>query len=171
MGDNRLRTYTKKERNMYLCGMFGQNMIYNIISAGLIGFYLQSVIYIPTLAIGIITGIARVWDAINDPMMGTFVDRTKSRWGKCRPYLFHVPSAVLIVTVLTFVNGQYSASNPASRKPEPLNPSSAIFLEIRNTSCFLVGVLPSLVGNGVIFLLLIQRSIASGGGNFPGLLP
>lgn len=107
-----MNTYTKKERNMYLIGLMGQNMIYNIIATGM-AFYFQSVIFIPAMAISILMGVARVWDAINDPMMGTIVDKTRSKWGKCRPYLFYVPSAVLIVTVLTFVNGQYSVSNPA----------------------------------------------------------
>lgn len=45
------QTYTKKERNMYLTGMFGQNMIYNIIATGLVGYYLQYVIYVPVIAI------------------------------------------------------------------------------------------------------------------------
>ena len=75
------QTYTKKERNMYLTGMFGQNMIYNIIATGLVGYYLQYVIYVPVIAIGWIIAVARVWDAINDPMMGTIVDKTKSKWG------------------------------------------------------------------------------------------
>ena len=35
------------------------------------------------IAIGWIIAVARVWDAINDPMMGTIVDKTKSKWGKC----------------------------------------------------------------------------------------
>ena len=109
-----MNTYTKKERNMYLLGLLGQNMIYNIIASGM-AFYFRSVIFTPAMAISILMGVARVWDAINDPMMGTIVDKTRSKWGKCRPYLFHVPSAVLIVTVLTFINGQYSASNPASK--------------------------------------------------------
>ena len=44
----------------------------------------------PTAAISIRTNVTEVWDAINDPMMGTIVDRTRTKWGKCRPYLlFH----------------------------------------------------------------------------------
>ncbi len=108
-----MNTYTKKERNMYLIGLAGQNMIYNIIATGMT-FYFQSVIFIPAMAISIIMGIARIWDAINDPMMGTIVDRTRSKWGKCRPYLFFVPGVVMITTFLTFVNGQYSSSNSAT---------------------------------------------------------
>ena len=38
-------------------------------------------------AISIIMLIARVWDALNDPMMGMLCDRTRTRWGKFRPYL------------------------------------------------------------------------------------
>ena len=109
-----MNTYTKKERNMYLLGLLGQNMIYNIIASGM-AFYFQSVIFIPAMAISILMGVARVWDAINDPMMGTIVDKTRSKWGKCRPYLFYVPGIVLVTTILTFVNAQYSASNPMSK--------------------------------------------------------
>ena len=109
-----MNTYTKKERNMYLLGLLGQNMIYNIIASGM-AFYFQSVIFIPAMAISILMGVARVWDAVNDPMMGTIVDKTRSKWGKCRPYLFYVPGIVLITTILTFVNGQYSAANPMSK--------------------------------------------------------
>ena len=109
-----MNTYTKKERNMYLLGLLGQNMIYNIIASGM-AFYFQSVIFIPAMAISILMGVARVWDAVNDPMMGTIVDKTRSKWGKCRPYLFYVPGIVLVTTILTFVNAQYSASNPISK--------------------------------------------------------
>lgn len=108
-----MNTYTKKERNMYLIGLMGQNVIYNIIATGMT-FYFQSVIFIPAIAISVIMGVARIWDAINDPMMGTIVDRTRTKWGKCRPYLFFVPMIVMVTTFLTFVNGQYSESNPAT---------------------------------------------------------
>lgn len=101
------QTYTKKERNMYLVGLAGQNMVYNIIAVGM-AFYFQSVIFIPQLAISIIMAIARVWDAINDPMMGTIVDRTRTKWGKCRPYLIFAPVIIGIITILTFLNGFYS---------------------------------------------------------------
>ena len=95
---------------MYLVGMMGQNMIYNIIGTGLY-FYFQSVIFIPAMAISIFMAVARVWDAINDPMMGTFVDRTNTKWGKCRPYLLFSPAVIMVITILTFCNGMYSAAN------------------------------------------------------------
>lgn len=102
---NQTRTYTKKERNMYLTGMLGQNLIYNIVATGLY-FYFQNVICLPAMALGWIFALARVWDAINDPMMGTIVDRTRTKWGKCRPYLIIFPAIIGVVTVLAFLNGQ-----------------------------------------------------------------
>lgn len=99
---------------MYLVGMMGQNMIYNIIGTGLY-FYFQSVIFIPAMAISIFMAVARVWDAINDPMMGTFVDRTNTKWGKCRPYLLFSPAAIMVITILTFCNGMYSSANTSGK--------------------------------------------------------
>lgn len=108
-------TYTPKERNMYLLGMVGQNMIYNIINTGLV-YYLGQVIFIPAMATSIIFAVARIWDAINDPMMGTICDHTHSKWGKCKPYLMFVPGVVCIITILNFVNAQYtSASTPGAK--------------------------------------------------------
>ena len=104
-------TYNRPERAMYLTGLFGQNIIYNVIATGM-AYYFQSVIFLPAMAISVIMAVARIWDAINDPMMGTIVDKTRTKWGKCRPYLFFVPPIVMVTTILTFVNRQYSAANP-----------------------------------------------------------
>lgn len=114
MGDTK-RTYTKKEAAGYLTGMLGQNMIYNIVSTGLY-FYFQNVICLPAMALGWIMTIARIWDAINDPMMGTLVDKTRTKWGKCRPYLIIFPAIIGIVTILAFLNGNYAAADSTVQK-------------------------------------------------------
>lgn len=108
-------TYTKKELTSYLAGMFGQNMIYNIIASGLVAYYLQFVLHIPVAAIGVIVAAARVWDAVNDPMMGTIVDKTKSKWGKCRPYLIIFPAIIGLVTILCFINGDYTLASESGK--------------------------------------------------------
>ena len=82
--------YSNKERNLYLSGMFGQNVIYSIIGSVLQVFY-TDILIIPTIAVSAIMGISRIWDGINDIIMGTVVDKTHTRWGKCRPYLEFVP--------------------------------------------------------------------------------
>lgn len=108
------KTFDKKERNMFLTGMFGQNMIYNVISAGLY-YYFQNVICLPAMALGWIFMIARVWDAINDPMMGSIVDRTKSKWGKCRPYLIFSPIVICFITIAAFFNNNYATASEKGR--------------------------------------------------------
>lgn len=47
--------------------------------------------------------VTRIWDAVSDPMMGILADRTKTRWGKYRPYLlfFALPFAVCGVLLFT----------------------------------------------------------------------
>ncbi|MCL2508140.1 MAG: MFS transporter [Oscillospiraceae bacterium] len=106
-----IRTYTEKERNMYLMGLLGQNIVYNVMVGG-IEYYLGSVIFMPAMAIGVIMTIAQIWDAFNDPIMGTLVDKTRSKWGKCRPYLLIIPIPVMVVTTLCFTNfGFYTDPN------------------------------------------------------------
>lgn len=46
--------------------------------------------------------IGRVFDALNDPVMGMIVDRTKSKWGKMRPYLLFAPIPIAITTIALF---------------------------------------------------------------------
>ena len=101
-------TYTNKELFGYLTGMFGQNVIYQVIAAGLVSVYLNTVLYIPAFTVSVILFAARIWDAINDPMMGTIVDRTHTKWGKCRPYLIFFPAIIGVMTILCFVNGIYT---------------------------------------------------------------
>lgn len=113
--NSKAKTYTKKEAAGYLVGMFGQNLIYNIVATGLY-FYFQNVICLPAMALGWIMTIARIWDAINDPMMGTIVDKTHSKWGKCRPYLIIFPAIIGVVTILTFVNGNYAEASSTAQK-------------------------------------------------------
>lgn len=111
--DKKLQTYTKKELNAYLISMAGQNIVYNIIGAAL-GYYLQFTILIPAIAVSTIMAIARVWDAFNDPIMGTIVDRTRTKWGKCRPYLMISPSIILVITILCFTSfGFYGQGSKA----------------------------------------------------------
>lgn len=107
-----VKTYTSRERNMYLTGLFGQNMIYNIVATGLY-YYFQNVICLPAIALGWIFALARVWDALNDPMMGTIVDKTRTKWGKCRPYLLFAPPVICIITCVAFLNGNYAAAKAA----------------------------------------------------------
>ena len=100
----------KKEWMAYCVGALGQGMVYAIMSSYISDFYI-SVLKLTPLFVLLLMLLARVWDAINDPMMGTFVDRTNTKWGKCRPYLLFSPAVIMVITILTFCNGMYSYAN------------------------------------------------------------
>jgi GPH family glycoside/pentoside/hexuronide:cation symporter len=57
-------------------------------------------------AISIMFLVTKIWDAVNDPMMGIISDRTNSRWGKFRPYIlwFAIPFGILGVLTFTTPN-------------------------------------------------------------------
>ncbi|UCE08005.1 MAG: MFS transporter, partial [bacterium] len=46
--------------------------------------------------------VSRIWDGVNDPLMGIIADRTQTRWGKFRPYLLWLCVPFAVVGVLTF---------------------------------------------------------------------
>lgn len=107
-------TFTKKEKSAYFFGMLGQNMLYTVIGTGL-NYYYQSVIFLPAIAISVIFAAAKIFDAVKDPIMGTLIDRTHTKWGKCRPYLLFSPAAVCLFSILTFINSSYSIENGTSK--------------------------------------------------------
>lgn len=94
--------FGKKEAGFYLTGMFGQNIIYNIIGAAL-SLYYSDVVGVSITTVGIVFTICRVWDAINDPIMGVIMEKTKSKYGKCRPWLKYIPFPIALITTLLFI--------------------------------------------------------------------
>src|SRR3972149_11036250 len=52
--------------------------------------------------------VARVWDAINDPIMGMIADRTNTRWGKFRPYLLWMAVPYGILACAMFITPHWS---------------------------------------------------------------
>lgn len=55
-----------------------------------------------TGAVALLMLIAKVWDGINDPMMGTLMERTHTKWGRFRPYIVVGAVFLVIFTILTF---------------------------------------------------------------------
>lgn len=72
--------------------------------SGVITYYFTDVLGISAAAAGTLLLVARIWDGINDPMMGMIVDRTHTRWGKCRPYILVGGILLAIFTFLLFTN-------------------------------------------------------------------
>jgi sugar (glycoside-pentoside-hexuronide) transporter len=93
----------KKEKWSFAIAGLGQNMAYGIMSSFLLSFYTDIVFSDALWVVSVIMIAARVWDAINDPIMGSIVDRTRTKWGKCRPYLLAAPFPIAIFTILIFI--------------------------------------------------------------------
>jgi melibiose permease len=86
---------TLKEKASYGLGAVGKDMVY-MLSASYILYYYQDILGVSAIAMGTILMAARVFDAFNDPIMGVIVAKTRTKWGKFRPWL-------LIGTILNAV--------------------------------------------------------------------
>lgn len=80
------KNLTGTERFAYGIGAVGKDMVY-MLSASYISIYFLDVMGISAAAIAVLLLVARVFDAFNDPIMGVLVAKTKTRWGKFRPWL------------------------------------------------------------------------------------
>ncbi len=80
---------------------FGRSMIYTLMSTFLLIFYTDAMKLSPAHA-GLIILAARIFDAANDPIMGIIADKTKTKFGKLRPYLLFSPILIMISTAALF---------------------------------------------------------------------
>ena len=84
-----------------LCG-FGQNLICTIIGSYLTVFMTDAIGFNARAVAFLMLG-ARIFDALNDPIMGSIVDRTRTKWGKCRPYMKWMAFPIAIMTAICFL--------------------------------------------------------------------
>jgi glycoside/pentoside/hexuronide:cation symporter, GPH family len=90
-----------KEKIGYGLGDAASSMFWKIFTVYLAIFY-TDVFDIPAAAVGTMFLVPRIWDTANDPLMGILGDRTKTRWGKFRPYLLWVAFPFAIIGALLF---------------------------------------------------------------------
>lgn len=98
---NKLTFQKVVERFSYGCGDFGCNIIYTAMSAFLL-FYYTDYAGVSAAAVGTIMLISRCFDGISDIIMGVIVDRTKSKYGKARPWLLRMCIPFAISGILLF---------------------------------------------------------------------
>lgn len=89
------------ERLAYGFGDFGCNIIYTAMSAFLL-FYYTDYAGVSALAVGTIMMVSRLFDGISDIVMGVIVDRTKSKYGKARPWILRMCIPFAISGILLF---------------------------------------------------------------------
>ncbi len=96
-----------REKVGYACGDLASCLYWQTIGSFLLFFY-TDVFGISAAAAGTMFLLTRLWDAVNDPLMGTIADRTKTRWGRFRPYLIWLAVPFGIIGVLLFTTPDFS---------------------------------------------------------------
>ncbi|WP_230206485.1 glycoside-pentoside-hexuronide (GPH):cation symporter [Microbacterium gorillae] len=81
-------------------GAVGKDLVYALVT-GFILYYYNSVLGVSGTFLGIIMMVARVFDAVDDPVMGVLVAKTRTRWGRFRPWILvgTVANAAMIVAL------------------------------------------------------------------------
>ena len=85
----------------YGMGDVGCNFSWMFVSNFLMIFY-TDVFGIGMSAVATLMLVSRIWDAVNDPIIGTLTDKTHSRWGRFRPWLLFGAPVTALVLILTF---------------------------------------------------------------------
>ena len=94
----------KKEKFNFMTGLAGQNIVYCFIGASFFQYFLTDIAQFPAHIVGVLLILMKVWDGVNDPIIGSLVDRHRFKNGeKLRPLLKYTPVPVGIFTVLIFV--------------------------------------------------------------------
>ncbi len=100
--DKKLRA-SKAAVICYGFGDLASQFVWTFVGSYLTVFY-TDVVGIAPLAVSVIMMIARIWDAINDPMMGAIAEHSHSRFGRFRPWIAFGCPFLALFSVLTFAN-------------------------------------------------------------------
>ncbi len=108
MSENKddIRYVGVKEALAYGIANAGQCFGYNIIAGSYLSLFFTKVFGVPPEAVAAMMLFLGLWDTFNDPLMGTIVDKTRTRYGKLRPYLLIIPIPLGLSTILLFAGPQ-----------------------------------------------------------------
>ena len=98
-----------KEKIGFSLGDAASNLYFQTFIIFLLNFY-TDVFGISAAAAGTMFLLTRIFDAINDPIMGTIADHVNTRWGKFRPFVFFYAIPLAVMGVFTFSTPDYDAS-------------------------------------------------------------
>ena len=98
----------KKELSMFAFGAMGQGMIYAMMSSYISDYYVN-ILQLPLSFVLILMLLARVWDAINDPLMGILADRREpTKRGKMKKYILYAAAPIALLTLLMYLSPDMS---------------------------------------------------------------
>ena len=102
----------KRNRWTFGLGTIGRDMVYSLVSMYLI-YYLTDILDVSKNTMWWLAGIIlviRVFDALNDPIMGFIVDNTRTRWGKFKPWIAVGVVLIALFTILLFTDFRLEGS-------------------------------------------------------------
>lgn len=88
----------------------GGAMMIAAVLASFLSVYMTDTLKIPAASASVIMFIATLWDAINDPMMGVIADRTKTKWGRYRPYFLFAPVLLTFFSVMIWIDWGFEST-------------------------------------------------------------
>ncbi len=100
----------KGEVKTYAIAALGQGLVYSCMSSYITDYYMN-VLTLNAMFVIMLMLLARVWDAINDPMMGMIMDRKTTKWGRMKPYPILTAIPIAALTILMFVNPGFDTEN------------------------------------------------------------
>ncbi len=92
----------KRDYITFSMARFAASAISGLAQGYLLIFY-TSVLGIEPITVGVMFLISKIFDGLNDPVMGTIVDKTRSRWGKMRPYIIFGSIPFGIIAIMLFL--------------------------------------------------------------------
>ena len=95
---------TRKQSVSMVTAGFGQNFVLTTVSTFLLVYLLQyaGISTAGMVVVTLIITVAKIVDAILDPVMGSIIDMTRTRWGKLRPYILFSALPVALLSGLLF---------------------------------------------------------------------
>ncbi|MBU2921565.1 MFS transporter [Winogradskyella psychrotolerans] len=96
-----------KEKIGFSLGDTASNLVWQTLMIFQLYFY-TDIFGLPAAVVGTMFLITKIWDSINDPVMGLIADRTNTKWGKFRPFLLWLALPFALVGVLTFTTPDFS---------------------------------------------------------------
>lgn len=96
-------------RIFYTCGSIGSSLIFTLVS-GFYMFFLTQIQALNSVVVGVAFMLTRIWDAVNDPLMGVIIQKTKSKYGRTKPWMFIGSILNFIFLILMFVNVNFGTT-------------------------------------------------------------